>query len=80
MGSPVIAAWIAHVVFWSVLALGRIVGELRTLHVVTFVGLWIASVFGLPQLASAAGLSTSCVAILDIALVFLVFKRDVRLS
>ena len=80
MGSPVVAAWVAQIVFWTLILLGGIAGELRAWQLVTFLVLWIASVFGLPQLAHGAGFSTSCVAVLDIALVFLIFKRDVRLT
>jgi hypothetical protein len=80
LGSPAIALWVAHVAFWSLLLLGAVVGELRARHLVTLLLLWIASVFALPQVPYGAGLSTSCVAILDIVLVFLVFKRDLRLT
>jgi hypothetical protein len=46
-----------------------------------FVVLWVAGYAGLPRLsASSAPLVTSYVAILDIALVWLVFKSDLRLT
>jgi len=80
MGSSVIAAWIAQIAFWSLMLLGAIAGELRARHLVTLLVLWIASVFALPRVPSGAGLSTTCIAILDIVLVFLVLKRDVRLT
>ena len=80
MGAPVVAAWIAQVAFWSLILLGAIAGELRAWHLLTFVVLWIAAVFGLPLVPHAAGFSTSSIAALDIALVFLIFKRDVRLT
>jgi hypothetical protein len=80
MGSLVVAGWIAQVAFWSLVAVGAIAGELRAWQVVTFVMLWTACVFGLAQLPAVAGFSTSCVAILDIALVFLIFRGDVRLT
>jgi hypothetical protein len=69
------------VLFWAVLAIGGVFGELGRRAVVTFVLLWICGVFGLPRLSSTAGLLvTPYVAVLDIALVFIVFKGDVRLS
>jgi hypothetical protein len=36
--------------------------------------------FGLPHVSFGAGLSTPSIAVLDIALVFLVFKGDIRLT
>ena len=36
--------------------------------------------FGLPQVSFGAGLSTPLVAVLDVALVFIVFKGDIRLT
>jgi hypothetical protein len=36
--------------------------------------------FGLPHVSFGAGLSTPLIAVLDIALVFLVFKGDIRLT
>jgi hypothetical protein len=46
-----------------------------------FVGLWLVGYLGLPRLAWwTSPLVTPCVAILDIVLVFMVFKGDVRLN
>ena len=45
-----------------------------------FVVLWRVGMFGLPHVSFGAGLSTPFVAVLDIALVFLVFKGDIRLT
>ena len=81
MSSASVAGYVAHVAFWAVLAVGGIFGELSGRAVVIFVLLWFGGVFGLPRLSDTAGLLvTSYVAVLDIALVFIVFKGDVRLS
>ena len=81
ISSASVAGYVAHVAFWAVLAVGAIFGELSRRAVVIFVLLWFAGVFGLPRLSATAGLLvTSYVAVLDIALVFIVFKGDVRLS
>jgi len=81
ISSASVAGYVAHVAFWAVLAVGAIFGELSRRAVVIFVLLWFAGVFGLPRLSATAGLLvTSSVAVLDIALVFIVFKGDVRLS
>ena len=52
--------------------------ELRSSTV--FVFLWITGLYGLPYIIPfGAALFSSFVAMLDIALVFLIFKGDVRL-
>lgn len=76
-----VAALIAEVVFWVVLGLGIIFDDISRRAAVIFVLLWAAGFFGLPRVSQlAAGFVTSYVALLDIALVFLVFRGDVRLS
>jgi hypothetical protein len=81
IGSAAVAGYAAHVLFWAVLAIGAVFEELRRSTVAVFVLLWFCGVFGLPRLSVAAGfLTTPYVAILDIVLVFLVFKGDIRLS
>ena len=63
------------------LGIGAVFGELSRRGLVTFVLLWICGVYGLPHLYSAGSfLVTPCVAVLDIVMVFIVFKGDVRLS
>jgi hypothetical protein len=80
MGSPLVAGWIAHIAFWVLIVLGAVSGDLRTKGVTTFVTLWLAAMFGLPYVPYAAGLGTSCIAILDVVLVFIVFEGDIRLT
>ena len=79
MGSPVVAAFVAHAAFLGLLVYGFFVRELSLGAGACFVVLWLAAgscgafrPFWLPF--------SSCVAILDIALVFVVVKGDVRLS
>jgi len=61
-------------------ALGWLFGELQMKSRLAFLGLWLAGCFGLPFLPYGAGLFSSFVAVLDIALVFAVFKGDVRIN
>jgi hypothetical protein len=71
------AAVIAHVVFWIVLVVGWIFGALGPRLSVVFVAVWLAAFAGalrVPYLPFA-----SLTAVLDIALVLIVFKGDVRL-
>jgi hypothetical protein len=79
--APAVAAWIAQFAFWVLLALGVFYGELSRRSTVTFVVLWAAGYFGLPRLWTYGGLAVPpYIAVLDIALVWIVFKGDVRLT
>ncbi|HET7619577.1 MAG TPA: hypothetical protein VF159_00420 [Gemmatimonadaceae bacterium] len=81
MGSGAIAAFVAEIVFWAVLGLGVVFGEISRRAAVIFVLLWAAGFFGLPRVSQmGAAFVTSYVALLDIVLVFLLFKGDVPLT
>jgi hypothetical protein len=82
MGSAVIAAWVAHAAFWILILHGYLIGELTAGRVALFLLLWTGGLLGLPHApyAPARAMFPSFVAILDIALVFLVFKGDVRIA
>jgi hypothetical protein len=77
-GSPVVAGWIAHVAFWTLLALGVMVRELRARSTVVILCLWLVAFVGFLRTPYVP--FTSILAILDIALVFMIFKGDVRLT
>jgi hypothetical protein len=81
MGSGAAAGLIAQVAFWAMLGIGVAFGEIGWRGALAFVLLWMGGVFGLPHLSSTAGLLVvPYIAVLDIVLVFIVFKGDVRLS
>jgi hypothetical protein len=80
MGSPAVAAWIAHLTFWGLLVYGWMRDELGVKGIAVFVALWVAGLYGLPYVPSVEAMFSSFVAVLDIALVFLIFKGDVRLT
>jgi hypothetical protein len=73
------ASSIAHVAFWSLLVIGLARRELRIRSVAVFLVLWLAGYAGRPHVTYGGGLYVALVAALDIALVLLIFKRDVRL-
>jgi hypothetical protein len=80
MGSQGIAAWIAQIAFWVLLVLGVTYGELSKKSAI-LVGLWLVGYLGVPRIAWwGSPLVTPYIAILDIVLVFKVFKGDVRLG
>lgn len=75
-----IAALIAHVAFWVLLACGWFRDELGPRAIAVFVLLWMGGMFGLPLVAYGSAMFPSFVAVLDIVLVFIIFKGDVRLT
>lgn len=79
MGSITVAAWIALGGFWFLLVYGWAFDEIQPPAISVFLGLWLLVRFGLPLLG-ADGFSITCVAVLDIALVFTIFKGDVPLT
>ena len=82
MGSPTVAAFIGFWLFWILLVYGWAIGELGLRGVVILLACWLAGRLGLPQIPwePAHAMFSSYVAALDIALVFKIFKGDVRLS
>lgn len=76
IGSPLVAWWIAHVAFWVLLALAARDRRWRTIAVAG--ALWVAGYVASGQVASLALFFMPYVAVLDIALVFIVLKRDIR--
>jgi hypothetical protein len=79
MDSIAIAGWIALVGFWVLLAYGWAFDELHIPGIATFITLWCLARFGFPFFG-AGGFYITSVAILDIALVFIIFKGDVPLT
>lgn len=65
--------------FWILLGIGWMLGELHVKSTAVFLLLWIAGFFGSPFVLDGM-LFTPYVAILDVALVFAIFKGDVRLN
>ena len=79
MDSIAIAGWIAVVGFWVLLIFGWAFDEIHARGIAVFLILWGVARFGLP-FVGASDFFITCVAILDIALVFMIFKGDVRLT
>ena len=81
VGTPVAAAWIAHIVFWALLSLCFFIGSMSNRSIWTFIVLWLLGYLGMPRLGASGGpLIAPYVAVLDIVLVLVVFRGDVRLS
>ena len=82
MGSPAVAAFIAYWAFWILLVYGFAVGELTVKRVAVFLVLWAGGRIALANIPwqPASAMFAPYAAILDIALVFTIFKGDVRLT
>jgi hypothetical protein len=80
VGSPAIAALIAHVSFWILIAWGWYAHELGLRGVLAFLALWAVGLYGLPYAPYGSALFPSYVAFLDVALVLVIFKGDVPVS
>ena len=75
-----IAALIAHGAFWILLAYGWFWDEVGPRGATILLALWLAGYFGLPFIRYGDAMFSSFVALLDVALVFMIFKGDVRLT
>ena len=75
-----IAALVAHVAFWVLLAYGWFWDELGVRGIAIFVACWIAGMYLVRLVPYGSGMFFSYVALLDIVLVFIIFKGDVPLT
>lgn len=78
--SSTIAALIAHAGFWVLLVYGWFWDEIGPKVLTVFLALWVAGWLGLSQVQFGGSYFVSYVAVLDIVLVFMIFKGDVRLT
>ena len=74
-----IATWMALLLFWVLLVWSWVFDEMGHLWRAVFVALWVASNVAL-RTWNASDLFPSIVAVLDVILVLIVFKGDVRLT
>lgn len=70
--------FVAHAAFWVLLVIAATTMRLR--NVAVFVGLWTIGYLGSRGFRGGDFVFQSYVALLDIVLVLMVFKRDIRLS
>ncbi len=78
IGSPAAAALIAQIVFWALLAVG--LGELGIKRVCGFIALRLVGYVASGRIPLGGPFFVPYVAVLDIVLVFVIFKGDVRLG
>ena len=78
--SGAVAALIAHVAFWFLLAYGWGWQEIGGRGLAVFLLLWVIGYVAVDFIPSGAVPFSSWVALLDIALVFVIFKGDVPLT
>lgn len=78
IGSPLIGWWIAHTAFWVLMVMAVRDRRRRAVSVVMF--LWIAGYVISSQMPALSLFFMPYVAALDVALVFIVLGRDIRLT
>lgn len=80
--SAALAGIVAHAVFWGLLLYGLAAGELSWRGVLIWIGMWLAGLLALTfaPYQPARQMFSSLVAILDIVLVFVIVKGDVRIT
>jgi hypothetical protein len=76
IGSPLVGWWIAHVAFWVLMALAIRAARWRTIAVIG--ALWVIGYVASAQVPALSLFFMPFVAVLDIALVFIVLQRDIR--
>ena len=75
-----ITALIAKLAFVGLLIAGIVSGELRRKGIAIFVALGVFAWFGLPSLPRGADFVTPALAVIDVAMVFVVYKGDIRIT
>lgn len=80
-GTPAVTGFLAQAIVWALLGYGVLSGELRPHRAVAFVVAWAAARVMIPRLLfDPFGMfGSSYVAILDVALVLMIFRGDIRL-
>jgi hypothetical protein len=82
VGSPIVATFVAQGVFWTLVCYGAFWKDLGAKRIVLVLLMWLIGRFGLSYVIDDpfGTLFSSFVALLDIALVFMIFRGDVRLT
>ena len=78
IGSPQVGWWIAHIAFWALIGLAAQDSRWRAIAV--FLMLWVAGYVASGWIAALGLFFMPYVAVLDIALVFIVLRGDVRIT
>ena len=69
-----------HAIFFAMLAAGYWLGELTVRRIAWFFGIWLAAVLILPLAPYGILWATAVVAVMDIVLILMIFKRDIRVD
>jgi hypothetical protein len=74
IGSAAVAGWIAHLLFWVLFA--RVAFEVRRVTALVFLALWAGGYVVLTHVVDGALFFMPFVAVLDVALVFILLVKD----
>jgi hypothetical protein len=80
MGSAAAGSFIAHLVFWTLVIWGLVTREMSARAAALVVTLYFGAMVGLDYLPYGPSVFPSIVAVIDIVLVFVLFKGDVHLT
>jgi uncharacterized membrane protein len=80
MGSITVAAFAARALFVGLLTHAYVTGELKRKTIAVFILVGLGVYVGLLRIPNGAGFVTSALAVIDIALVFAIFRGDVRIT
>jgi hypothetical protein len=80
MNSVIALSFIAHCMFWLLLVLGLVAREVSPVSALAFALLWFLLPLGLGYVPYGPGFFPPAVAVLDIVLVLIIFKGDVRIA
>jgi uncharacterized membrane protein len=80
MGSMGLAGLIAKLAFPVLIVWGWLSGALGPKALMMFALLGVVAWFGLPRVSGGENFVTSALALIDVALVLVVFKRDIRIG
>lgn len=73
-------ALLPHVVFFALLVAGWWLGELSNRRIGTFFGIWLAVILVTAWLPYGGLWMTAIIAIMDIVLILMIFKRDIPID
>ena len=80
MGSPAATSLVAHLAFWALVGWGMVTGALTWRVAAMCAGAWLLMPSALAYTSYGPSLYSPVVAVLDILLVLVIFKGDVRLT
>jgi len=80
LNSVAVASFVAHFAFWALIVWGLIARELSAIAALAFAAIWFLLPLGLGYVPYGPAFFPPAVAVIDIVLVFIIFKGDLRIA